>query len=202
MRYCSTKRCKPGLISTGSAVTAANLPRYLNKPIIKLIIRATADSERIGLLIFVLRRSLVARGHQHETNVRFESDNKRNLHIRLAPPEFNRRGAQGETMAPLRVNFLSALQRLSAPLKTGICNEWRQFSSQLECLSRLSSPIVLPRPLVAAMNFHEGQNTVLQIFKKKERKKRTQTHTHTNKRTHTPARTHSHTKNSLSGVGI
>lgn len=52
MRYCSTKRCKPGLISTGSAVPAANLPCYLNKPIIKLIIRATADSARETELVY------------------------------------------------------------------------------------------------------------------------------------------------------
>lgn len=57
----------------------------------------------------------------------------------------------------LQVNFLSTIQWLSLPLKTGIYNEWRPFSSQLECLSQLSSPIVLPLPLVGAMNFHEGQ---------------------------------------------
>lgn len=49
-----------------------NLP-YLNKHIIKLIIRATTESERdrISLLILVLFYSLVMRGHQHETNVLF-----------------------------------------------------------------------------------------------------------------------------------
>lgn len=60
-------------------------------------------------------------------------------------------------LATLQVNFLSTFQWLSLPLKTGIHNEYRQFSSQLECLSRLSSPILLPLPLVGAMNFHEGQ---------------------------------------------
>lgn len=62
-----------------------------------------------------------------------------------------------------QVNFLSTFQRLPAPLKMGICNERRQFSSQLECLSRLSSPILLPLPLVRPMNFHEGQTLYFRL---------------------------------------
>lgn len=66
-----------------------------------------------------------------------------------------------------RVNFLSTFQRILTPLKTGICNELRQFSSQLECLSRLSSPILLPLPLVRPMNFHEGQTLYFRLKKQK-----------------------------------
>lgn len=124
MRHCSAKRCKPGLIATGSAVPTASLPCYLNKAIIKLIIRAAADSEqtrdRIGLLIFILPRSLVATGHQRETNVRSQSDNKRNLHIRLVPLEFNRRA--------LRARLRRHCESISFQHFSGSRRLWRRAS--------------------------------------------------------------------------
>ena len=135
---------------------------YLNTHIIKLIIGATTESERdgISLLILALVCSLVMRGHQHETNVLFFPVRQTNvicITVSCCWSLIDVFSLVQSKLATLQVNFLSTFQWLSLPLKTGIHNEWRQFSSQLECLSRLSSPIVLPLPLVGAMNFHEGQ---------------------------------------------
>lgn len=139
-----------------------NLLHYLKKDIIKLIIRAPTESEikRLKSLFLFLFCSF-----------RHEGPSPRDKHAFFFGPTANGicitvlcwwslidifSHVQSK-LATLQVNFLSTFQWLSPPLKTGIHNERRQFSSQLECLSRLSSPIVLPLPLVRTMNFHEGQ---------------------------------------------
>lgn len=139
---------------------AENLLHHLNGHVIKLIIRATTESERNRIkLSFLFVLFFCHEGAISMRQTCFFSPTANVIcitvlcwwslidvfsHVQSKP-------------ATLQVNFLSTFQWLSLPLKTGIHNEWRQFSSQLECLSRLSSPIVLPFPLVRMMNFHEGQ---------------------------------------------